>query len=76
MFRFSGPWNDQNKNLLSGATHTLEAGNAAWLNRILPGLDDGHSFNIAPCEHRFLPPNLMGNIFVYVSFEMIEGACV
>ena len=76
VFRYSGPWNEQNRNLMTGATHALEAGNAAWLNHILPGLDDGHSFNIAPCEHRFLPPNLMGNIFVYVSFEMIEGACV
>jgi hypothetical protein len=38
VFRFSGPWNDQNKNLLSCATHTLEAGNAAWLSHKLRGL--------------------------------------
>jgi hypothetical protein len=75
---FSGPWNEQNKNLMSGATRALEAGNAAWLNHVLPGLDVGHSFNIAHCGHRFFPRNRyqMGDSFVYVSFQMIEGACM
>ena len=72
-FQYSGPWNESNKTLLTGATRALEAGNAAWLNHKLPGLDDGHSYNIAPCGHRFYPTNLMMPSFVYVSFEMIEG---
>jgi hypothetical protein len=73
VFRYSGPWNESNKNLLTGATHALEAGNAAWLSRKLPGIDDCHSYNIAPCGHRFFPQVLV-NPFLYVSFKMIEGA--
>jgi hypothetical protein len=28
VFQYSGPWNEQNKNLLTGASRALEAGNA------------------------------------------------
>ena len=54
VFWYSGPWNESNKKLLTGATRALEAGNAAWLTHKLPGLDFGHSYNIAPCGYRFL----------------------
>ena len=76
---YSGLWNGSNKYLLTGATRALEAGNAALLNHKLPGLDFGHSYNIAPCGHRFFPVRLnqeLRNSFFYVSFEMIEGACM
>ncbi len=75
VFWYSGQWNESNKNLLTGATRALEAGNAAWLSHKLPGIDDGHSYNIAPCGHRFFSKKLV-NPFIYVSFEMIEGVCV
>jgi len=78
-FQYSGPWNEQNRNLMTGETRALEAGNAARITHKLPGLDFGHSYNTAPCGHRFFPvrsnQELM-NSFFYVSFEMIEGACM
>ena len=73
-FWYSGPWNESNKKLLTGATRALEAGNAAWLTHKLPGLDFGHSYNIAPCGYRFFIGNMNCKSFSYVSFEMIEGA--
>ena len=77
VFEYSGPWNGSNNFFLTGATRALEAGNAAWLSHKLPGLDYGRSYNIAPCGYRFFTPNWhMENVFVYVSFEMITGACL
>ena len=53
VFRYSGPWNESNKKLLTGATRALETGNEAWLSHKLPGLDYGRSYNIAPCGYSF-----------------------
>ena len=53
VFQYSGPWNKQNRNLMTGATRALEAGNTAWLSHKLPGLDYGRSYNIAPCGYMF-----------------------
>ena len=79
VFEYSGLWNGSNKNLLTGATRALEAGNAAWLSHKLLGLDFGRSYNTAPCGHRFFSGylnHLWMCSFFYVSFKMIEGACV
>jgi hypothetical protein len=68
-------WIEQN--FVNWLTRALEAGNAAWLSHKLPGLDFGRSYNIALCGYRFFTPNRhMENAFVYVSFEMIKGACL
>ena len=82
VFKYSGVWNDRNKQLLTDATRALEAGNAAWLSRRLPSLDYCHSLNTAHCGRRLFK-NLNANTLAiksvtcrFVSFEKIEGACM
>ena len=75
LLKYSGPWNNEQRNLMSGASRALEAINAAWLVHKLPGFDDYHSYNIAHCGHRFWDTisRSMNNVFTYVSFLKIEG---
>ena len=80
VFMYTGLLSPLKKILLSGATRTIEAENAAWLSHKLPGLEYCHSYNIVHCGRRiFLLSrgdfHLRFN-YMFVSFEMIKGACM